>query len=925
MIWSPLHGHTVYSDGVQRPEDVALFAKEAGFCAVGITDHGTMAGTYLSRCVDSPLKVIAGVEIYHNDSNDHREGKRYHLTLIALNDMGFTSLCKANLYAWEHFYRHPIVTLDYLLDKKNWRGVVCLTGCPASKFAVMLRDGDVKGAEEWLLMLRSAFDEVYVEVQGGSEIQDSYSKDAMRLAKRCSLKPIATSDYHYNNNEDRIRYEMLVMAKGMMPNNVDLRLERVPDTEAGREGILNAVDLANRVSYSRIPVQKISSGVSVEVIESFVMQEAQKRNLDDKYLSQIRYELDVMKKLDVMWYIGVLWQICRQMRERGFVFEARGSASASVVLWLLGITHLDPIKHGLLFDRFMSVKRRELPDVDLDVCASQRDNIVQCVRDMGWNVAKILTSNTLTDKGVSRAAERIRRIKPDVTDAEISMLNGAVYNTGVHASGMVLWPKGTDCVVPLRWCDGDLVVEYENKYLPYIKFDLLGQKTLDVLVDVVRRSDGSSYESVRDMVVNDPMMVFKSLQDARVNGCLGVFQLEGSMSKFFRRVRCSSLMDIANVISVYRPAVLASGYAEKIANRESAPEHIAKHCMSGYPIYQEDLMRILVNVADVELSDAYTIVKLAAKKGIDAIADVVARLKSNLLNRGLSDSDVEDVLKIVAAFFGYGFNLSHAVAYAVRAAVSLVLRYRYWRVFWETLLRHETDNVMLANYLAYLSRFVSVMPPIDEVDFCMRGDKLFVGLSTFKGIGREDAEHISMLTRQKVSLLSLLAGLYGKVSATVIKSLAASGLIEYWYGVSQNQALELWENFVYNCRHKKKKRIVHDTVRFNPDISRIDSLPYSLLSQRLSGAGLPYYIPKSSVGFVSRDMVHAVVVKRSSNRFVLVGSDVPLLLSKQSPLPKYNVSFGPFRVSWRGKHLVIGDVDDNNELVESRDDEPVPF
>lgn len=871
MSWSSLHGHTIYSDGLHSPDEILQAAKDIGIKSIGITDHGTMAGTYLSRCCDCErVKVVSGLEAYHVD----KEGNIYHITLLALNDVGFSNLCKANLYAWKNKRKFPLLDDNYLLDYKNWSGVCCLSGCPSSKFARYLMHGRVKEAKDWVRSLKSSFpDGFYVEIQGGSPIQDCYAESAMSIARSLGISVVSTSDYHYTYDNDKFVHDALMLSKGRKGIDSNVALCKCPETISGREGIENGNKLSDLVSYSKISMQKISVESSVDYLRDVVVRRAKELRLPDEYFKRIDYELSVIDKTDMGWYLATLYNLYSLIASKypSAIIEVRGSSAASVVLWLLGVTSIDPIKHGLIFERFLSEKRKEIPDVDIDVQSSMRDDILDTISQR-YRVAKIITSNRLDERGAKNAA--IRAKQKGGIDVNPTLLVGKCYNTGVHASGVVI--SDTDFVVPLRYDKGYLVVEYENKYLPYVKFDLLGQKTFDVIHDVCSR-ENILYRDIIRHVECDSIDLYKSLCFAKEFGASGIFQVEGSMQSLFKRIRCRSIDDLTKLVAVYRPAVLASGYLDSILNNEKIDEEVSKYTIYGYPIFQEDLMRILVGFGICDITEAYSIVKLAAKKDEESLKLIEDKIRHRISGKR-SDREIDNILTILRAFFGYGFNLAHARTYAIRAAVTAYLRYKYFKSFWEVALGRENDRLYLCSYLVFLSQFFTILPPMFNVDFsfCPDGnhpDYLYVGLSSYKNISYDGAIVICDVLKHRPTICDFLSSVIGKVNKREIESMIDSGLLSIYYGIGIDKVKEIFESVLYNSTHKRKKVGISRDYNFCYSCDMLNDYIYSgnyrEISLLYTVSGLPFYLPCQFIGKFGEEFDYSTRRKTIFERLLL--------------------------------------------------------
>jgi DNA polymerase III subunit alpha len=864
-----LHGHTFYSDGVNSPEDVLQVARECGISVVGITDHGTMAGTYacLSSAADG-ISAVAGLEAYHYMpvSDDQKAKKAYHITLLALNDVGYKTLCSINYNAWRNFYKYPIADVV----GRYYDGVACLTGCPQSYFATCLRDGNVDAAIEWVNRLRQCYPVVAVEIMGGAPIYDLYVDKAMDVARKLGLLPVSTKDYHYCRRSESDIHAALMVAKGRGALDGLYALESPIETIAGREGIENAIRLFGGVQYTRLSTRRVSVDISDDEVVNLVYERA--RQLGPQYVERATNELSVIRDLDMLWYIKMLYDICKQLREAGILYEARGSASGSLVCYLLGITCIDPIKYGLLFERFMSRKRREMPDVDIDVPASKRDDILSLLRQR-WNVAKMLTVNSVGEKLAKHCVNRIA--ERSGIRIEESKLVGRVYNTGVHASGIVLWPKNEISVVPVRHVDGEDVVECTMDTVPYVKWDLLGQKTLDVITDTFTEIANSrsidDYFRWRDDVVLQDEAVKRSMLYVYRTSAVGVFQLEGNMRSMLGRRLFTSVEELARLVAIYRPAVLASGVVSDIFDDKPIDPLISANCRFGYPIYQEDLMMILHKVVGIPLEDSYSIVKQAAKKNQDVLDDIEKRIRSVMEH---DPQRCENILQILKAYFGYGFNVAHAVAYAVRMAITAYMRMCADDRYMLSLLRRETSPLSVISYQLYMQNVLGykILPSLRcGIDADSKSRVLYVGIDFVKHVSRKDAEIIER-NSGRGSLVDFVSGCVSDgISKRAVEAMDACGITRFFWDVGAGNMMAIYEAILYNTTRKRKR------VPVPNDVARRDSsnVLFALndICSYTSHAGVLLYpvpVPAVRISRVGKSGVFSGAVYRAGDEHYFV-------------------------------------------------------
>mgnify|MGYP001144123093 CR=1 FL=1 len=885
MAFASLHGHTCFSDGFNTPEEIYRVCVDSDCVGVGFTDHGTMGGTF--PCVvkvpwdQGKVCFVAGLEGYHWDPNytfeEHKESQRrsrkqngvatrytFHITLLAVNDTGYKNLCRINYNAWKTFYKYPLINMASLGDTS---GIVCFTGCPSSYFVYLLLTEQFDKAKDWVKYLKSVFGTVFVEVMGGWEIHKRYEKEAMDVARLTNTPVVATKDYHYGSPQDKVVYDALCLAKRKPVIQGAYDLATPPDTIAEKEGLDNALSLLKGVSYSKLKLTGCHTRVGAKELWGVVREKA--RVLGEVYQQRVEHEISVIEHLDMGWYIAMLYEICQYMNRHGVLYEARGSASGSLVCYLLGITCIDPIRHNMLFERFMSKSRREIPDIDLDVPSSQRGLVISELQK-DWVVAKITTTSFVGEKLAQHCYERVREQCPDTTVTPQHFV-GRVYNTGVHASGMVLVPHDTNVVIPMRHKDGWDIVEFEAEHLPFVKWDLLGQKTLDVVQDTYRSLTPpdqhclNGYLQWRDKVIYNEKNIIDAMLHAHECGTPGVFQLEGSMSSFFLSGSYWSLDELSKLVAIYRPAVLASPFVRRLLRGEPVDPVIAECCRSGFPIYQEDLMQVLTKVANVPLEETYTIIKKTARKDPDAVATIQNLLKANLSKLG--PQRAQSIVDTVIAFTGYGFNVAHAVAYAVRMGVTAYLKHKYPHVYFTHLLNRENDIKARLSYILHLQYVYNIRPvPAFSQQYNIVNNKLLVPVDNIKRVSVKDVPHI--VSGQGLSANQFVQHcLDNNVSLSTIKGLDDSGFSKAMWGVP---LVPRFTAAQHNRKFVKKKVTVPPDQPFSPQEPVMSLEQYNLHISQSHVPLTPCPLPPVRLAWAPKDFLCCGLVVRSGKEYTVI-------------------------------------------------------
>lgn len=682
-----LHSHTYYSDGICSPDELCRHAD-----TIAITDHGTLAAHWFSS---TTTRVLRGIEFYIDLPDDlsleRKKSKRTcHITVIADGEAGWKEIVKLNRLAWEQFYYVPRLRLDQLCGEH----IVVLSGCPASPVARLFFAGRIEDAERVYRDLAARFrGRFFAEVQYGTEIQDTYSRFVVELAQRYGHTIVFTQDAHYTSG----LYDVWRASRYGFDCK-SLAIDRLVLPEGCMQYYANTCSLASgilpfSISESYIPEQ---TNESLLYIRKRISESHYREFLTESDLNRIEYEISVMQRCGVLGYIELADRVINIAKSVAGRAVVRGSVASSLVAFVLGWSEFHPDRYNLIFERFLSPQRKELPDVDIDVPARRRDDVIQELMKH-YPLVYIATELRYAEKSARHQVERfIKSASVDVDIDEERLQNicagliGRVYGIGVHASGLAILPDNIASLVPVRVVDKKLVCEWSMNNLPTVKLDLLGQKTLDVII----HCEVPSCASVLD----------KDVVDSTARNTVGVFQLEGAMRRYARW--CMRRGHPVNyIISMYRPAIINSGILMMTAKGEQVSVDITNDemnvCHHGFPVYQEDLLRILSHNG-IPLEDAYTILKIAAKKDRDKLAKYLSERNLNISDR---------VVRLCEFFSEYAFNMAHAAAYAQRAWQTAWARYYRPERFWPIMIDSESDDVMRACYVMAAARIYRVLPP----------------------------------------------------------------------------------------------------------------------------------------------------------------------------------------------------------------------
>lgn len=795
-----LHVHSEYSllDGLSRTQAIAARARQYEMPAVALTDHGTMfaAIEFHDACQANGVKPIIGVESYLAPRTmQDRDGKidraPYHLLLLAENETGYKNLLKISSTAQlEGFYQKPRVDKQYLEHAAE--GIVATTGCLAAEIPQLLVQGKTRQARDTLDWYRQIFkDRLYVELQehGIPELA-RINPQLIALARELNLKLVATNDVHYIGKDDWFAQDVLlcVQTGATVDQNDRMRMDgrdywfKSPQEMAAvwadaPEALKNTLEIAERCSVDlsfkgyHLPNFEVPPGYTPETYLRFLCE----HGFQDRYgagsadkRARLEYELGVIHKMGFDTYFLIVWDLTRYAREHGIWANARGSAAGSIVAYCLGITHLDPLAHNLIFERFLNPDRISMPDIDLDFPDDAREEMIRyTVGKYGKdNVAQIITFGKMLAKAairdVGRAlgyelndVDRVAKLIPigpgktiDGTLEEVKefrelyerseylrklidnakLLEGVARNASTHAAGVVVTDKPVIEYTPLhRPTRGDEsgtpVTQFpmgDLEHIGLLKIDFLGLAHLTIVREacaLINARRGKHY-SLSNIPVEDDE-AFKLLSRGDV---VGVFQVEGGgMKRVLTQMRPTHFDHIVATISLYRPGpmdyipkyIARLHGQEQVEYRHPALEPILSETF-GIMVYQEQIMRIARDLCGYTGGEADTLRKAVGKKNKEAILKqrekfIVGAEKAGILP-GETAAQIFDDIEFFAR---YGFNKSHAAVYAVLTCQTAYLKAHYPLEYMTALLCTDIGNTDKVAMFAAEARHlgIEILPP----------------------------------------------------------------------------------------------------------------------------------------------------------------------------------------------------------------------
>jgi len=834
-----LHVHSQYSmlDGAIRFKDLFGKCKEFGMDTVTITDHGSMYGAleFYVAAKKAGLKPIIGCEFYvASASRFSKETKTsgtlayYHLVLLAMNRDGYQNLLKlASIAQMEGFYYKPRIDKEVLRQHSD--NLIALTACLHGEVPYKVgHDKDMAAAAAAARELHDIFpDRLYLEIQeNGLAEQEAVNKGLIELSKELDLPLVATNDCHYLNREDAYAHEVLLCiqtGKTMGDSDrfhfsTDQLYFKSPEEmsrafAATPEAIANSVLIASRCNLEldfkghHFPIYQTQPGLTLDQefeqksrdgLEFRLGQIKQRDDLtpalEKTYRQRLEMEIDVIKKMGFPGYFLIVADFINWSKDHHIpVGPGRGSGAGSLVAFCMKITDIDPITYGLIFERFLNIERKGMPDFDVDFCQERRGEVIEYVQKKyggDSHVAQIVTYGSMKAKGVLRdvgraldipfaEVDKIAKLVPErlnITLAEavaeeprlqdlqgrdpqikelitIALrLEGLPRHTSTHAAGVVISPKPMVEYLPVcRGPKGEVLTQYAMKYTEMtglVKFDFLGLKTLTVIERAIRLIEKVLGRRLdMDMIPVDDEKTYKLL---RKGDALGVFQLESSgMRALLTSMQPEVFTDLIALVALYRPGPLESGMVSDFVNTKHG-KMVAKYPLPqlepilketyGVIVYQEQVMKIANVLANYSLGDADNLRRAMGKKIPEVMAGEKEKFMAGARANKLPEDKAEYIFDLMAKFAGYGFNKSHSAAYALIAYQTAYLKAHYPAQFMAALLSCDVSNT--DKVVIYINECkdheIEVLPPdINESDqdFNVVDGRIRFGLAAVKNVG----------------------------------------------------------------------------------------------------------------------------------------------------------------------------------------------
>jgi len=849
-----LHNHTHHSllDGLTKIPDLVDKVKELGMEAVAITDHGTMSGSVelYKAATEAGIKPIIGFEAYvatrsRHDRDPSKDKARFHLTILAMNNQGYQNLMQLSTLAnLEGMYYKP--RIDHELIEKYNEGLIVLSGCSSSEIGNCLRNDNYQAAKDIAIWYKSIFgDRYYLEMQNHDwDVQIKVNNYLQKLSKDLDIPLVISNDGHYLVHEDQDAHEILLCVgtgaflsdeKRMSLAEFDLHVTDPREIIAkwgkdNSEAILNTKRIADRCNVELtlggilIPTFPTPSGeteksyleelvyrglawryggVDREKTVKMSIDEA-KKHVPDEMLKRTAYELGVVEGMGFNGYFLIVQDFINWGKDKGIIFgPGRGSAAGSILAYALRITELDPLKFNLLFERFLNPDRISMPDVDIDIQDTRRDEVIAyCAAKYGTDrVANIVTFGRMAARAAVRDVARVlqvpyseadrfsKMIPPPVQGKHIALktsvvndadlkreyetnpvakkvfdfairLEGTIRSHGVHAAGVVIAPDSIVKFIPLEMAQkGVIATQYPMgpvEELGLLKMDFLGLSNLTTINNALRIiKKVYKVEVDLDNLPLDDTATYELLQRG---DSTGVFQLESSgMKRYLRELKPSKFDDIIAMVALYRPGPMQ--FIDSFIKRKHGKEKItflhpkfenALQETYGILVYQEQFMQISKDFAGFTGGQADTLRKAVGKKKIDLMRKVRTDfIEGAVKHSGADPKLAEKFWEQLEEFANYCFNKSHAACYGLISYWTAYLKAHYPEAFMAALMTSDQNDIdRLAIEISECKHMgIKVLPPdVNEgfVEFAIVPGKKEIrfGMAAVKGVGVGAVEEI---------------------------------------------------------------------------------------------------------------------------------------------------------------------------------------
>ena len=832
MQFCHLHTHTEYSllDGEASIKKLVARVKELGMDSCAITDHGSMYGVvdFYREAKAQGIHPIIGCEVYmaprsRFDKVHDIDNKTSHLILLAENQKGYKNLIKLVSAGYiDGFYYKP--RIDFEMLKEHSEGIIALSACIAGEVPKALLRGDYDEAKKIALKYAEVLgkDNYFLEIQDhGLSEQKRIIPDMLRLSEETGIGLVATNDIHYLKKEDA-KYQDVLMCIQMekkvddpdrmkfeteefyikSPEEMMSLFEYVPQAIENTEKIAKRCNVDFDFGTRHLPAYAVPDGKDAfEYLRELCQSGLEKRYspVSDELQKRLDYELGVIKSMGFVDYFLIVWDFIHFAKNNGvMVGPGRGSAAGSIVAYSLGITTVDPIKYGLIFERFLNPERVSMPDIDIDFAPNGRQKIIDYVVEKygEGQVAQIITFGTMKAKlairDVGRAldipyaeVDKVAKLVPfdlkmtiskalvistelhalyendpqikELLDTSMA-LEGLPRHASTHAAGVVITSEPIVNYVPLQLNSENFITTQFTKdtveNLGLLKMDFLGLRNLTVIenaVKIIKRTRGIDLNM--DEIDYDCKEVYELISSGNTDG---VFQLESAgMQSFMQELKPDTLEDVIAGIALYRPGPMEQipRYIKSKKNPETIKyKHpLLKNILDvtyGCMVYQEQVLEIVRTLAGYSLGKADSMRRVISKKKADQM--VIERKNfiygsddgdiPGCIKNGIDEQTAISIFDEINDFANYAFNKSHAAAYAFVTYQTAYLKTFYPVEYMASLISSIDDLDKINHYIANCKEMgIDRLPPDvnkSEDTFTVENNSIRFGLAAVKNVGR---------------------------------------------------------------------------------------------------------------------------------------------------------------------------------------------
>jgi len=834
-----LHCHTEYSllDGAARYRALVKQAADMGMPAVAITDHGTMFGVidFYRAAKEIGIKPILGCEVYVSPRSrlDKEAGKddwQYHLVLLAENETGYKNLMQlVSAGFMEGFYYKPRV--DHELLQNYNQGLIALSACLAGEIPSFILSGQVEKARETARFYRDTFgkDNFYLELHDHDLPEQKQVNEILKqLSREEDIPLVASNDVHYLSQDDAEVHDVLLCiqtgktvneTERMKFESQEFYFKREEEMAAlftdCPEAISNSLQIAERCNVEKdftqrhLPEYSLPEGVDADSYlreKCYEGLKARYEEITPELRERLEYELQVIRQMDYSNYFLIVWDFVDYARRHNVIVgPGRGSAAGSLVAYSLGITNIEPLRYGLLFERFLNPERVSMPDIDIDFCDDKRDLILNYVCDKYGQdqVAQIITFGTMAARAavrdvgralaipyaevdkiakmipmepnmnINRALEQSKELQNHYQQEEkyrqlidtSRAVEGMPRHASTHAAGVVIAREPLVNYVPLyKTSDNTVVTQFPMgtlEDLGLLKMDFLGLKTLTIIGEALKNVERR--HGLRINIEEIPLDDTGTYELLSRGETTGIFQLESAgMRSALKDLIPNKFEDIIAVVALYRPGPMEQ--IPTFVNSKHGREHIKYPHPDlepvlketyGVIVYQEQIMEIAARIAGFSLGQADLLRRAIGKKKKDILDQQQQEFIKGCVDKGYSKELGQKIYDLILKFASYGFNKSHAAAYALIAYQTAYLKANYpveYMAAIMTIYYSNSDKVAL--YIADCKRMgIEVLPPDineSETHFTVVGEKrIRFGLAAVKNVGLGAIDSIIRARREK--------------------------------------------------------------------------------------------------------------------------------------------------------------------------------